>query len=505
MLNIVWFKRDLRVYDHTALAAASQHGPVLPLYVAEPELWAQPDASGRQWDFIAECLTELRAELAALGQPLIIRKDEMIPALEALRRAHGPFRLWSHEETGNGWTYARDLRVAAWMKHAGLEWTEIQDEGVFRRMKSREGWARNWDRVMGEPLTLPPRALPPIEGINAGPIPSTSDLGLAADICPRRQTGGREAGLETLYSFLHERGQPYRRAMSSPSLGAVHCSRLSPFLAWGALSLREVTQSTWARQRELKEIARRDGWRGSMSSFVGRLHWRNHFMQKLEDEPRMEFENLHPAYDGLRPKNLDSMILAAWEKGETGLPFVDACMRSLNATGWINFRMRAMLAAVSSYHLWQDWRRPGEHLARQFTDYEPGIHWSQMQMQSGTTGINTPRIYNPIKQGYDQDASGVFTRKWVPELNNIPDDHLQEPWRYDGGGTVLGRAYPWPIIDHKDAAKTARQKIWAVRKTPDFRQTADDIVDKHASRSKPRGRRKASQAKAASDQMSLPL
>ncbi len=493
--------------DHLALTRASEHGPVLPLYIAEPELWAQPDASGRQWEFIAECLTELRAELAHLGQPLILRTGEVIPVLETLRQEHGAFHLWSHEETGNGWTYARDLKLAAWMKQAGLRWTELQDEGVFRRMKTREGWARNWDNFMAQQVTEPPRALLPLPHIPLGNIPSASDLGLKADPCPHRQKGGRETGLDTLYSFLHERGQPYRRAMSSPSLGAVHCSRLSPYLAWGALSLREVTQSTWARQRELKAINQRDGWRGSMSSFVGRLHWRNHFMQKLEDEPRIEFKNLHSAYDGLRPKDADPIILSAWETGETGLPFVDACMRSLNATGWLNFRMRAMLAAVSSYHLWQDWQRPGRHLARQFTDYEPGIHWSQMQMQSGTTGINTPRIYNPVKQGYDQDPSGEFVRKWVPELGGIPEEFIQEPWRWDGGGTILGRAYPWPIIDHKDAAKTARQKIWAVRKTPKFKDTASGIVEKHASRSKPRNARARKKAAKGENkgQMSLPL
>ena len=104
------------------------------------------------------------------------------------------------------------------------------------------------------------------------------------------------------------------------------------------------------------------------------------------------------------------MRLAAWEAGETGLPFVDACMRYLRATGWLNFRMRSMLVAVASYHLWLDWRATGPHLARQFTDYEPGIHWPQVQMQSGTTGMNTVRIYNPVKQGRDQDPAGVFTR-----------------------------------------------------------------------------------------------
>ena len=121
-------------------------------------------------------------------------------------------------------------------------------------------------------------------------------------------------------------------------------------------------------------------------------------------------------------------------------------------------------------------------MARYFTDYEPGIHWSQSQMQSGTTGINTVRIYNPVKQGIDQDPTGEFTRRWVPELAAIPDKHLQEPWKAENAGDVLGKAYPERIIDHLEAAKDARQKIWAVRRGDDFRTEAARIQHKHGSR-----------------------
>jgi deoxyribodipyrimidine photo-lyase len=159
-------------------------------------------------------------------------------------------------------------------------------------------------------------------------------------------------------------------------------------------------------------------------------------MQKLEDEPAIETRCLHPACEGLRPREADAARLAAWEAGETGIPFVDACMRYLRATGWLNFRMRSMLVAVASYHLWLDWRATGPHLARMFTDYEPGIHWPQVQMQSGTTGMNTVRIYNPVKQGRDQDPSGAFTRAWVPEVRDVPDRFLQEPWTLGGRGAA---------------------------------------------------------------------
>jgi deoxyribodipyrimidine photo-lyase len=219
-------------------------------------------------------------------------------------------------------------------------------------------------------------------------------------------------------------------------------------------------------------------------------------MQKLEDEPRLEFENLHAAYHDLRPSAPDREKLDAWANGETGLPFVDACMRALQATGWMNFRMRAMLMAVASYHLWLDWRQPGEHLARLFTDYEPGIHWPQVQMQSGTTGINTVRIYNPIKQGHDQDPDGLFIRRWLPELRQVPDAFLHEPWSWEDAGRVLGKAYPFPIIDHLAAAKEARQKVWAVRRGRAFREQAHAIQEKHGSRKSgmPRTARRSAQS-----------
>lgn len=485
--------------DHHALSAAAKAGPVLPIYVVEPELWCQSDASYRQWAFVAESLLELREDLAKLGQPLIIRIGTVIDVLNELRRQFSVEALWSHEETGNGWTYQRDLQVAAWCRDKSLPWHELQNHGVWRRQKSRNGWSQRWDALMTQPVSRAPR-LAPVD-CAPGSIPSGADLGLAHDQSRDRQIGGRRAGLERLNSFLIERGEHYQRAMSSPVQGAAACSRLSPYLAWGALSMREVAQATAARQRTLPPAAK--VWRRSLRSFNGRLHWHCHFIQKLEDEPRIEIENLHRLYDGLRPKAPDATLLAAWENGETGYPFLDACMRSLRATGWLNFRMRAMVMATASYHLWLDWRAPGLHLARMFTDYEPGIHWSQVQMQSGTTGINTVRIYNPVKQGFDQDPRGVFIRRWVPELAATPDQHIHEPWKADAAAHVIGAAYPERVFDHLQAAKAAREKVWGVRKGPQFRDQAQAIVAKHASRkSVPRPRKPRAQNTA---QLSLPF
>jgi deoxyribodipyrimidine photo-lyase len=280
---------------------------------------------------------------------------------------------------------------------------------------------------------------------------------------------------------LTERGRDYRRAMSAPGSGAQACSRLSPHLALGTLSVREAVQATAVRQREVRGA--RDGWGGSLRSFQSRLAWRDHFIQKLEDEPEIQTRCLHSAYERLRPRLPDAARLAAWDAGETGLPFLDACMRSLRATGWLNFRMRAMLVSVASCHLWLDWRATGPVLARLFTDYEPGIHWSQMQMQSGTTGMNTVRIYNPVKQGRDQDPTGAFTRRWVPELAEVPDPFLHEPWLWEGAARLR---YPPPVVDVAEAARAARTALWGLRGGESFRAEAARVVERHASRKDPR-------------------
>ena len=480
-LNIVWFKRDLRIADHRPLAMAIAAGPTLPLYIAEPELWAQPDASARQWDFAAECLDELQRALAALGQPLCVMVGDAVQIFRSLHERHGVAALWSHEETGNGWTYARDRAVAAWAKGEGITWHESRQFGVIRRLKSRNGWARAWDRDMAEPVTPAPDRLAPLAGDWPTRIPRSFELGLPPDPCPRRQPGGRVAGLATLDSFLDQRGRDYRFQMSSPVTAFDASSRLSPHLTWGTVSMREVAQATWSRLRALKRLSDPDAWRwrASLISFAGRQHWHCHFMQKLEDEPRIEFANLHRGYDGLRPDLADPHRLTAWCKGETGFPFIDACMRALDQHGWINFRMRAMLMSFASYQLWLPWRDTGLHLARKFVDYEPGIHWSQVQMQSGTTGINTMRVYNPVKQGLDQDPTGRFVRAYVPELAAVPDPFLHEPWRWPGAASL---AYPPPLVDHGASARVARDALQAVRKRADHGGAADAIARKHGSR-----------------------
>ncbi|MEI6486430.1 MAG: deoxyribodipyrimidine photo-lyase [Sphingomonadales bacterium] len=472
-MEIVWFKRDLRVHDHAALAAACASGrPVLPLYIVEPGLWAQPDMSARQYGFLAESLTDLGRSLAARGARLVVRVGNAVDVLAALHRRHGITAIHAHQETGTLWTYARDRAVRRWARQAGVPVIEAQQHGVWRAQRSRDGWAARWEQLMRSPRVPAPAAIP-MADVAGEALPDPAALGLAADPCAR-QPGGRRAGLALLKSFLDHRGRPYRRAMSAPQSAADHCSRLSPHLALGTISMREAAQAAVNARQRWKDAGDISFVR-AIDSFISRLHWHCHFIQKLEDAPWLEARCLHPAYDSL-PAH-DDARLAAWAEGRTGWPFVDACMRSLAATGWLNFRMRAMVMAVASYHLRLDWRQSGAVLARLFTDYEPGIHWAQVQMQSGTTGTNIPRIYNPVKQGHDQDPDGHFIRRWVPELAALPTPFVHEPWL---AGVAL--PYPAPLVDHEQAAREAKAAITAIRRDPAHLGPARAIVQRHGSR-----------------------
>ncbi len=505
----VWLKRDLRVTDHAALAAAverSRGGAVFAVFLSEPEVLGQPEWDPSHTAFQEECLRDLEPGLGRLGIRLVTRRGEAVAMLERLREETGFTLLVAHEETGTGVTYARDRRVRRWAREAGVEFLELPQTGVVRRLGSRDGWNRRWEERMESPEAIVPRATgrggrDTIDRLETSGILGCSDLGLPPD-AKDRQRGGERAAQDVLDDFLSRRGRGYSGGISSPVTAATACSRLSPHLAFGALSMRHVWQASEARRLEATAsaaLATSPGerqtlraWQRSLRAVQSRLHWHCHFMQKLEDEPAIEFQNMLRAADGLREGEVDADRLAAWEAGRTGYPLVDACMRSLVATGWLTFRMRALLVSFAAYSLWLHWRPVGLHLARQFLDFEPGIHWSQLQMQSGTTGINTLRIYNPTKQAIDQDPHGIFIRRWLPELAGVPDAYLHEPWAMPAGvqqsaGCRIGRDYPAPIVDHAAAVREAKRRLAEVRGSTAGRAQARAVARRHGSRADRRG------------------
>ncbi len=482
--RVVWFKRDLRLYDHAPLAEAARLGPVLCLYVIEPGLWAQPDMAAQHYRFALEGLSDLDAELQRMGGRLLVKVGEVVDVLAQLHRA-APFEaLHAHEETGNGWTYARDLAVGRWCREQGLAWREWPQFGVVRRLDDRNRWQREWEDLMRQPQQ-------PLPALHFADLPVAGDewpapqqLGLDSWDPPQRQQGGRQQGLAVLDDFLDRRSEFYRGNISSPLSAPSACSRLSPYLAQGSLGLREVVQATRAAIACAPAGSRQ---RQGLSAFLSRLYWHCHFIQKLESEPALEWRNLHRGYDGLREPDWNPAHFEALVQGRTGWPLVDACVAMLRQTGWLNFRMRAMLVSVAAYPLWLHWREVGLWLAREFLDYEPGIHWSQLQMQSGTTGINTTRVYNPVKQARDHDPRGVFVRRWLPVMRRVPDSWLCVPWLMPPAllarcGVRVGIDIPEPVVDLEAATRAAKQRLYARRGQPEVRAAKAAIVDRHGSR-----------------------
>ena len=510
-LQVVWFKRDLRVYDHRPLVEAAQRGPVLPLYIVEPSVVEAPDFSAAHWTFVRECLGELRARLADRGQPLVVRRGEAVDTFQRLYDANGPFTLWAHQETGTRLTFDRDRAVRAWADERGLPFHEPRQQGVVRGPHDRDHWRDQWEAFMSKNPLPAPEALDPVP-VQPGPLPTRADLGLSLNGVETLQAGGEAAAHRTLRSFLRQRGRHYPAHMSSPQTAYRSCSRLSPHLAWGTLSLRTVyhrIQDHRNAVRALPPDAARD-WRKSLSSLESRMHWHDHFTQKLEDAPRIEHESFIPAFDALREDEHETAREEAWAAGQTGYPLVDACMRALQATGYLNFRMRALLVSFASYDLWLDWRQFHDVLARRWIDYVPGIHFSQLQMQSGTTGINAVRVYNPTKQAREQDSEGAFIRRWLPSLGAVPTPYIHEPWLMPTNvqrksGCKIGTDYPAPIVNHAAAAKRAKDRIFALRDDPTVQEQADAVLEQHGSRRGSRSRASSSGSSPNGKQQKLDL
>ncbi len=470
-INILWFKKDLRIDDNEALYESLKNNLILPIYIFEIELWNQKTHSRRQWQFCKESVLDLRNALKKKGQPLVIRTGNVIEIFEEISSKFNIMGIYSHQETGDWFTYKRDQEVKLWASNKKIIWKEYLQFSVFRGNIDRDYWSKKWAKNTSRGLIKCPLKIDPID-FDTGEIPDEKIFSFKKDECKGRLKGGRKKGLERMEYFFKEKLNSYSKDISSPEKSFDSCSRLSPYISWGCLSLKEIFYQANLHKNNNSRMLK------------SRLTWHCHFIQKLESEPELEFQDFHPYFQNIRTNKNELLVL--WSQGNTGFPFIDACMRSLNFNGWINFRMRAMLMSFASYNLWLPWQDSGSELAKKFIDYEPGIHWNQCQMQSGTTSINTNRIYNPIKQGKDHDLKGEFIKKWVPELKNVTDNFIHEPWLLCkfNNDEFSKLKYIKPIVDISKTSREAREKIQKITQKKGYWDISKKIYLRHGSRKK---------------------
>lgn len=481
-INIVWLKRDLRLEDNEAIFNALASGKrTLLLYAFETILKDDNHYSERHWNFIKESIVDLNEHLKPYESKVFAVEADMTSVINQLMEHYTIRDIYSHQETGILVTYNRDKLFKRFCKNNLITWHENINNGVQRGLKDRDLWTKKCNEYFEiEPLAFSPsdNQLLTIQEIEALEMYSTTpSLETPTDVS--FQKGGRTLGLKYLESFLNKRYINYMYHISKPELARTGCSRISPYIAWGNLSIREVYRKAYLLKKTSSN-------KKPLEAFMSRLRWQSHFIQKFEMEHTMENESINKGFQKLK-KDLSEQYQTAWKTGQTGYPLIDACMRCLNETGYLNFRMRALVVSFLTHNLWQPWQAASKHLSQQFLDFEPGIHFPQLQMQAGETGTNLLRIYNPIKNSLEHDPEASFIKKWVPELKDLDTPFAHEPYLmtemeqqlYD---FHLGKDYPYPIVDMEKTRRRASDTLWNLRKNKKVREESLRILKKHTLR-----------------------
>jgi len=499
-----WHRTDLRVEDNPALDRATElarqrETTVQPVFVFDPRFYGDESlACDGRIEFIHECLASLREQYRERGSELTLLHGDPIDRFGALLddeeieldrlcyTRHPTARYGAH----------RDGRIEAQLE-SDIDVEAVREGAIVfdarqRGIDSRDGWAEGCEAYLtGEPYpALGSEVLASetdvIESdVTIDEIEARYDIESAKRSVPR---GGHRAARRRLDWFTRAKVMDrYPGGISPPAEAEQRTSRLSPYLRFGVLSARQVYRAS----------VERAGAERARELFESRLFWNRHFRQKLADNPTLTEEAVNPVLQGLfaSDEQRDPELIGAWKEGRTGFPMVDASMRALVETGWLNFRMRAMVASFFGYILKQWWKGGADFMYYHLIDADPAINYAQWQMQCGLVGCHPNRIYNPRKQARENDSEGEFIREYVPELRDLQTEFLARPERAplhvqrECGVTIGNRSeadYPYPVVDFEREAAAAREQFG---KLADRARAALDDPEVRRRASLSRGRR----------------
>ena len=455
MAALVWFTRDLRLHDHPALRAALDRSEkVVCVFCFDERLLGGRNASGPRTQFMLECLADLRERLDG---KLVIRSGPPERELPALARELDAGEVHFSADSG---PFARERwrRVRHALREAGVELCPhpglhaVDDLGAIATKAGKpytvfSPFHRTWlELPRREPLGRP-RAFGDLpSALRTGRLPSLAALGLE-DTVENALPGGEGPARERLAAFLRDDVRDY--ADNHDALGRDRTSRLSAYLHFGCLSPREIE-------------ARLPGGKGA-EAFRRQLCWRDFYHHVLRHFPQNAREEFQERYRGAIEWNEDDELFRAWCEGRTGFPLVDAGMRQLRREGWMHNRARLVVGSFLTKDLGIDWRAGERWFMRWLIDGDQANNNGNWQWIASVGVDPQPffrRIYNPARHMERYDPEGRYVRRYVPELERVPDEYLQAPHTMPEElqrqlGCVIGVDYPAPVVDHREAREEA--------------------------------------------------